>query len=165
MKFRALFAALTGAAALASGCAERVTNDDVEAARKKAADERQEAIDVRGQSPDKQIAEDSEAREAEAHLRETEAKAAATRGRDDYVASVEARLTAADQKIDALQNEAKSQSGATKDATDKRIADIKDRRDRVKDGLSTLKSADLLQWDKQRPNVDKLVLELNGMLI
>jgi len=165
MNVRAFFAVLAGSAALAAGCAERVTNDDVEAARKKAADERQEAIDVRGQSPDKQNAEESEARKAEAALRETEAKAAATKARDEYAASVEARLTAADQKIDALENDAKSQSGATKDATDKRIADIKDRRDRVKDGLSTLKSAELLQWDKQRPNVDKLVMELNGLLM
>jgi hypothetical protein len=164
MRFRVLLALLAGSAALAGGCTQRVSNDDVEAARKKAANERQEAYEARGQSPDKQIAEDSEARKAENALRETEAKAAATKARDLYVASVEARLTAADQKIDALGSEAKSQSGATKDATDKRIADIKDRKERVKDGLSTLKSAELLNWDLQKVNVDKLVTELNALL-
>ena len=165
MKFRVLFALLTGTAALAAGCAERVNNDDVEAARKKADSERQEAITARGQSPDKQIAENSEARTAEAELRETEAKAAATKMRDEYVASVDARLTAANQKIDALTTAVKTQTGSAKDDTDKRIADIKDRRDRVKDGLSTLKSAELLQWDKQRPNVDKLVMEMNALTL
>jgi len=162
MRFRALLALLLGSAALATGCTQRVTNDDVEAARKKADQERQEAITARGQSPDRQIAENSEARKAEDDLRETEAKAAATKARDGYVASVEARLTGADQRIDALETAAKSQTGATKDDTDKQIADIKAKRDRVKDGLSTLKSADLLQWDKQRENVDKLVMDLNA---
>jgi hypothetical protein len=164
MNFRTLLAVLVGSAALAGGCTQRVTNDDVEAARKKADQERQEAITARGQSPDKQAAENSEARKAEADLRETEVKAAATKQRDDYVASVDARLTGADQRIDALESAAKDQTGATKDATDKQIADIKARRDRLKDGVSTLKSADLLQWDKQRENVDRLLAELDAAI-
>lgn len=156
------FAAVLG---FSGGCSESVSFKDVDAARKKANEEHQEADKVRAQSPDKVDAiraEDAEAREADRKLRETEAKGAATTARDAYVAAVENSLTAVDMRTDAMKKTADAQEGTARDDTNRKIDDLKMRRDRVKDALSKMKTADLLQWEQHRPEVDRLVKEMNA---
>jgi hypothetical protein len=154
---------LVGSAAAVAGCSESVTSKDVDAARKKANEEHLEADRVRAQSPDqvdKVREEDAEAREADRKLRETEMKAAATSARDAYVTGVEANLSAADIRIDAMKKSAAAQQGVAKDAADRQIDDMKARRDRLQDALSKLKTADLIEWQQHRPEVERLLSEL-----
>jgi hypothetical protein len=155
-------------AALAVGCSESVTQRDVDAAKKKADEQHHEAVVARAQSPDdpsKIMRKDEQANDADRKLRETEAKAAATSARDAFVSQVDGRVAAADRRIDELQKAASNQEGALKDDTNKKIDDLKARRDRVKDALSTLKSAELLQWQQHRAEVQRRVDEMNSVMI
>lgn len=155
-------------AMLFMGCSESVTQRDVDAAKKKADEEHREAVVARAQSPDdpaKIMRKEEDASDADRKLRETEAKAAATSARDAFVTQVDARVAAADRRIDELQKAASNQDGALKDETNKKVDDLKARRDRVKDELSKLKSAELLQWEQHRAEVQRRVDEMNSFML
>src|SRR5262245_16160397 len=99
------------------GCTETATEQDVSAARQNAETEHMELAKARTDA-EKKIADQSQAaRDADAKLSETEAKAAATKQRDAFVAEVESELKAADKRVDDLKTTASKQSGSAKDAT------------------------------------------------
>lgn len=167
-RFETLAKCLVGCAVLAIGCNESVTPKDVDAAKKKADQEAREAADARAQSPDntdKVKAEEAEARDAERKLKETEMKAAATTARDGYVGQIDARMKAADAKVDELQKVASGQDGAAKDVTQKKIDDIKAKRERVDEAVGKMKAAELLLWEQHRAEVQRLTDELNAAIL
>ena len=160
---------LLGCAVLVGGgCSESVSQRDVEAAKEKVNEEHRELEKARAQSPDQVVKVQEEAadvRDAQRKLQETQLKASATTARDTYVAQVEARLVVADVRIDELQKAAANQQAFAKDETNRKIDDIKARRDRVKEAVSKMKAAELLQWESHRTDVQRLVDEMNASII
>lgn len=145
----------------AVGCTEKVTDKDVAAAKQKSDAEHLDLAKTRTEA-EKKIADQSlAARDADAKLAETEAKAVATKDREAFVAQVESELQAADRRVDELKTAAGKQEGTAKDATNTKIKDIQAKRDTVKQSLDKIKSAELLQWQVQRPAVQQALDDLH----
>ncbi len=143
------------------GCTEKVTEKDVASARQKAETEHMDLAKARTDA-EKKISDQSQAaRDADTKLAETEAKADATKQRDAFVAQVESELQAADKRVEDLKTTAGKQSGSAKDATNTKIKTIETNRDSVKKSLDKVKSAELLQWQVQRPFVQQALDDLH----
>jgi chromosome segregation ATPase len=99
--------------------------------------------------------------EAKAKLRDTEARFAATKARDEFVTAHNAKLKAAADRIDTLKDRASKEEGATKDATDAEITKLQKAHDRADDALDKVKSeTDVLKWAMDRENVQQAFNDL-----
>jgi len=149
------------------GCNERVTNDDVEAARREAEEQRREAIEVKTQAPRDAAAvrkHETEARDAELKLKETELKAAATTARDAFVRGAEALLAEVDRRTGELRSAASNQDETSRSAANVKITDLEERSDRAARSLRELQAADLLLWDQHRGQVQRQLDELRAAI-
>lgn len=162
---------LSGSVLIAVGCAKRTDYEDVQAARENVEDEQRETAEVRGEAAeDIAVAEQRtaetrregaeavqeeqrETAEAQAELQETTARLDATKARDSYVADHKAKLTAAAERIEALETRAGSEEGAAKDATQKQADDLQAAHDKAKEALDEAESADVLKWEEHRDHV------------
>jgi chromosome segregation ATPase len=110
---------------------------------------------------DKQAGDVAEAR---GELNQKEREYQATQARDALLADAQKVLDAADQHIDSLKSRAKSEEGATKDATQVQIDDLQTQRDHLSDAMSTLKKTELTKWNELKPQVEKAMKDLNAKL-
>lgn len=105
--------------------------------------------------------EQQETADAKAKLRDTEARFGATKARDEFVTAHDAKLKAAADRIDALEERAATEAGAAKDATNLQVSELQQAHDRAKDALEEVKSADdVLKWAMHRDNVQRAFNDL-----
>src|SRR5690606_34969994 len=108
--------------------------------------------------------EKRETSEAQAELQDTEARYAATKERDEFVSAHNAKLQAAADHIDVLEERAANQEGAAKEATDAQITELQNAHDRAEESLDTVESADLLKWSDHRDNVKQAFNDLQAKI-
>jgi hypothetical protein len=176
---RIAFAALP---ALALGCTESTTSEDVSEARQDVAEEQQDVADERHEAMkptlgDETDASDIDAGEAEdiqeekqdvadaqQDLAETERDFQATQARDAFALESQTALDEADQKIAALEARYDTEEGAAAEATQQQIDDLKSRRSRLAEALDDLKGADLKEWQSHKASVQLAASELQTAL-
>lgn len=126
-----------------------VTGENAEDVR----DAAQETAETRQEAAEAIQEEKQETAEAQAELRDTEARFQATQARDKYVADHQVKLDAAEKRIEALNTRASNEEGATKEATEKQVAELKTAHDRAEEALDNVESAELLKWSDHQSNV------------
>lgn len=126
-----------------------ITENNADAIR----DAEQETAETRRDAAENIQEEQQETAEAQAKLRDTEAKYRATQARDKFVADHQAKLDAAEKRIEALNDRASNEEGATKEATQKQAAELQTAHDRAEEALDNVESAELMKWNDHQDNV------------
>ena len=116
-------------------------------------DAQEDTAEVRQEGAEAIQDEQQETAKAQAELRETEARFNATKARDSFVNDHRAKLTAAAERIEALETRAGNEEGAVKDATQKQVDDLQAAHDKAKDALEETESADVMKWEGHRDHV------------
>ncbi len=124
----------------------RPNTDEIREAEQETAETRREAAEAIRE-------ENQETAEAQAELRDTEARYQATQARDKYVADHQAKLDAAEKRIEALNTRASNEEGATKEATERQAAELQTAHDRAEEALDNVESAELMRWSDHQNNV------------
>jgi len=126
-----------------------------EEAREQLREEVQETEAVREEAREEIRGEKDETDEAEKDLTVLEEKFRAQQERSEYVNSVEADLEAAETRIAELEENADELDGPALEETNKAIEVLQDRHDRLDDHLDEMTSADALDWEEYRDEVER----------
>jgi hypothetical protein len=165
--------ALSALPLLALGCTQSTTSKDVAEARRDVKEEQQDVAEARhealkpainGDEAAKIQEEQQDVTKAEQKLAETQRDFQATQARDAFALEVQKSLDQADLQIKALETRVKSEEGATAEATQRQIDELKSRRASLAEALDSLKGEDVTKWQEHKQNVQLAQNDLNAKL-
>lgn len=131
-------------------------------------EEEKETAEVRREVADEVNEQQREANEAAEEAAKTEARFEARfeaqKARDSYVKDAELQLIKFDEQIAAMKEQNANLEGAEKEAADKKIELIEDRRDTAQEALDDVKSAEVMDWEAARDDVERALKDLTQAL-
>ena len=98
--------------------------------------------------------------EAEKEAEKVETKLAMQEERDAYIKTAEAKLEAADKRVEELQKQGENLEGPAKEENELEITQIKDRRNQTSDALETLRDKEVMKWKESKELVDRAMNDL-----
>jgi hypothetical protein len=127
-------------------------------------DEENETAETQIEGNKKIEKEEQETREAEEELAKTEAKFKAQQARDAFLEEPNDVLKRAALRIDTLEEQADSEEGDAKKATEKQIETLQASHDKLDELIDETKSANPLNWQEIKPEVEVAQKELQNRL-
>ncbi len=173
---------LAAVPALALGCTQSTTPEDVSEARQDVIEEQQDVADARHEAMKPTLGDETDAAgvdageaedireeqadvaEAQQDLAETQRDFQATQARDAFALEAQTALDNADREITALEARVANEEGAAAEAMQQQIDDLKSRRVGLAEALDDLKGEDLATWQNHKEHVQLAQRELNSAL-